>query len=391
MNDNKTIRIIVTGGGTAGHVMPIVSIADEIIKMQPNSSIRFIGQRSDKRSKDIVNKCKSIEKSYLISAGKLRRFHGRGLFWYFMHPTIIIRNTIDVFKLFLGIVESVIILIKFKPDVVFVKGGFVGLPVGLAAAISKIKIVTHDSDAIPGLTNRLLAKFVEVSAVALPVKYYKKYYNPTQTIQTGIPINNKFFSTTPESDLKQKMKHSVSSQVLCVIGGSLGAVRMNDEIIKLAPSLLVSFPKLDIIWSTGENQYKEIKMTIEKLGLGSRVTTEPFFNNLDQIFAISDLVISRAGATTIAELAASKKACIFIPNPVLTGGHQTKNAEILAINNAAEIVSENEIENSGDKLLNVITYLLQNKKKRHQLANNLSAFADSESTTKLARVILGVI
>jgi UDP-N-acetylglucosamine--N-acetylmuramyl-(pentapeptide) pyrophosphoryl-undecaprenol N-acetylglucosamine transferase len=389
MSTQQQSRIIVTGGGTAGHVMPVISIAEEINKLQPKVSIRFIGQKTDARSMAIVSSCKAIEKSYAISAGKLRRFHGRGLVWYIMHPSIVFKNFIDIFRLILGIVQSIVILLRWRPDVVFVKGGFVGLPVGLAAAILKIKIITHDSDAIPGLTNRILSRFAATSAVALPEKYYSQYYKREKVIQTGVPINSKYFSNNSVKNLKHEMNIDNNSKVLSVIGGSLGAVRMNNAVMKLVPSLLDSYSNLKIIWSTGDNQYKEISTSIEKLGLKSRVHVKPFFGDLDEVFGVSDLVISRAGATTIAELAASKKACIFIPNPVLTGGHQSKNADILTKNNAAVVITENDLDHGIGKLKSSVEVLLKDKAKRTQLGDNLSKFADSKATSKLAAVILG--
>jgi len=390
MKDNK-VKIIVTGGGTAGHVMPILSISEEIVRLSPEAVIRFIGQRADKRSAKLVKKCSAINDSYYITAGKLRRFHGRGFFWYLAHPSIIIRNSIDIFKLIVGIVQSLILLIRWRPSVVFVKGGFVGLPVGLAAALLRIKIVTHDSDAVPGLTNRILAKFSAVSAVALPEKYYSKYYSESKTVQTGVPINNAFFDVSSADTAKQRLNINKELKVLFVIGGSLGAVRLNNSMLAAAPSLLKNNPNLKIIWSTGEYQHKELEAAINKLGLGSLIETKPFFDNLPDIFSASTIIVSRAGATTIAELAASQKPCIFVPNPVLTGGHQIKNADILKDNNACIVVSEQSLEDSsgGQPLQGAIEELLSNPALQKKIAVNLSKFADKDSTKKLAKLILG--
>jgi UDP-N-acetylglucosamine--N-acetylmuramyl-(pentapeptide) pyrophosphoryl-undecaprenol N-acetylglucosamine transferase len=388
MRENK-IKIIVSGGGTAGHVTPLLSISEEISRQSPDVIIRFVGQRSDFRSRSLVEKCSAIDKSYLITTGKLRRFHGRGLVWYIMHPTIMFHNVVDVFKLFVGMVQSLIILIKWRPAVVFIKGGFVGLPVGLAAAFLRIKIVTHDSDAVPGLTNRILSKFASVSAVSLPVKYYKKYYNLTKMVQTGVPINQKFFEKKLSVQaLKENLNIPTGSRVLCIIGGSLGAVRMNNAVINILPMLLKNQPELKVIWSTGEHQYNDLKKAIRSLGLSSQVIIQPFFNNIDEIFRVADLVISRAGATTIAELAALEKACIFIPNPILTGGHQTKNALVLEQNKAAAIISEQQLEKNSDYLLKTVTNLLKSPEQQKSLANNLSKFADSQATAKLAKIII---
>lgn len=386
-------KIIVTGGGTAGHVTPLLAVVDELRKQQPTCRIRYIGQGSDKATKKLVAKNVNIEKQHNIFAGKLRRFHGRGVVWYLQHPSLILRNFRDIFLVFLGIFQSLFYLIAWRPSVVFVKGGFVGLPVGLAAVCLRISIVTHDSDSVPGLTNRILSKFVKKSAVAMPAKTYSKYYDISKTIEVGVPIDAKFFIPKNETRIKQlRQKLNIrSGPVLTIVGGSLGAVRLNDVMKQVVLDIVKQQQHLYIFWATGQHDHTQMDNFITNNKLVNRVILEPYFNNLDEVFGVSNIVISRSGATTLAELAALSIPTILVPNPVLTAGHQVKNALVLKAAEAAIVINEEDLLEDSKLLENIIMELLRNQHLTTQLAKNINQFANPRSAQLLAQTIVEAI
>lgn len=381
-----------TGGGTAGHITPILSVATELKQLNPNAQIRYIGQAGDKLAAIAVEH-ETISGSWLILAGKWRRYHGVGFWAHVRDWRTIIKNVRDMFLMGLGFVQSVWLLLRWRPDVVFAKGGFVCVPVGLAAALLRVPIVTHDSDALPGLTNRILSRFARKQCVGLPVEYYKQY-DARKLVQTGVPISNKYHAVS-DSDinaLKTKMQIPAASKVITVFGGSLGAVRINNAFLESVPTLLAKFPSLYVFHITGSQQSEEIALAYGSLpeDLAKRIWAWPFVTNLDEITAIADVVISRSGATSLAELGTQQKAVILVPNPFLTGGHQTYNARLVAEKNAAISVSEKQLADPGFNFDEVIVNLLQDVERQKELGANLAAITVPGAAAKIATIIAEV-
>ncbi len=247
-----------TGGGSAGHITPILSVATELKKLQPESNIRYVGQKGDKLN-SLVASTESIQASYFIFAGKWRRYHGIGIWAHIKDWRTILKNIRDLFLFIIGYFQSIWLMLNWRPNVIFVKGGFVGLPVGLAAVLLRIPIVTHDSDSLPGLTNRLLARFSRKQCVALPTQYYKQY-NQLKLVHTGVPTSGKYhaLSNDQKKHLKNELGIPVDSLVLTVFGGSLGAVRVNNAIFDNATEILTKLPSLHLLHVTGEVQADEM-------------------------------------------------------------------------------------------------------------------------------------
>ena len=193
------MKVMMTGGGTAGHVTPLLAVASELKKEQPSASIRYIGNYGDTFG-HLVKNSNDFDKSYLIFAGKFMRYHKISKLVYLKDPRITLKNIRDLFLFLFGFIQSIAYLVFWRPDVIFVKGGFVGLPVGLAGAFLRIPVVTHDSDAVPGLTNRILSRYSKLQAVAMPIDSYK--YNKKTIRLTGLPINEDIVAITAESEKK---------------------------------------------------------------------------------------------------------------------------------------------------------------------------------------------
>jgi len=289
--------------------------------------------------------------------------------------------------------ESWQLLRKIRPDTIFIKGAYVGVPVGLSAAWLHIPYVTHDSDAIPGLANLIIARWTSAHAVALPKEIYKKY-SAAKTHTVGVPVRSDYKYVTPAAQKQYRDKIGLSKyeQLIFATGGGLGADSMNNAIARVSIDLLNSFPRLVIVHAAGRklehnlSQQYNSTLSIDKR---QRVIVRDYLDDLHVYSGAADLVITRAGATSMAEFAVQGKACIVIPNPHLTAGHQIRNAYLLAEQGAVKIVNEEDLKQP--KILEAtITTLLESKSVRQKLGDNLHKLAHPESATELAQIILSV-
>lgn len=271
---------------------------------------------------------------------------------------------------------------------VFVKGGFVGLPVGLAAACLRIPFITHDSDSIPGLTNRLLSRFAKLQAVGMPPDYYDRYYLSKKIRFSGIPIRSDFKPANDDLILKsrQKLGLPTKGKILLVMGGSLGAVRLNEAFYSIIDKLQQK-AGLAVIWISGRYQYQELSQRLKKVNLKIPINLFEFRTDLPDVLTASDVVVCRAGATTIAELAAAAKTVLLIPNPLLTGGHQSKNAAVLAKHRAAKVLTEEQLTKCPEVLLKTIEELLDDNQQAKDLAENLHQLAADNAAARIVDVI----
>ncbi|HET7673592.1 MAG TPA: glycosyltransferase, partial [Candidatus Saccharimonadales bacterium] len=217
------------GGGSGGHITPLLAIANHLKRKHPAYRISVVTERMGVFNHIFNGADKGvIEKIYYINAGKYRRYHGQSLFRRVLDFKTFLYNIRDVFKLFVGITESYWLLLRVRPNVVFIKGGYVGVPVGLACRVLKIPYVTHDSDALPGLTNRLIAKKASANAVGMPSEYYS--YPKDKLHYVGIPLTADF--THPSAEIRRKKRKELdlkpSDLLLLITGGSNGALRLDN-------------------------------------------------------------------------------------------------------------------------------------------------------------------
>jgi len=339
---------------------------------------------------DIPSKNPSIDKVFTVRAGKFRRYHGE--FWRTLLdiPTLC-KNIRDFFWLIIGSWQSYLLLKQLKPSVIFTPGGFVGVPVGFAASRRHIPFITHDLDAIPGLANRINARWAAIHAVAMPVELYN--YPKDKTFYVGVPVSDKYQPVTQElqADYRRELGIASSARVLCVTGGGLGADRLNRAVAKIVPSLLQTYSELIVFHIAGvKNQAKLSAQYDEQLSTDIRgsVVVKGFVDDLYRYSAAADVIVARAGATNLAEFAIQKKACIIVPNPLLTGGHQLKNTQHLEKAGAAILVQESDMD---QQLLPSIHELFDDTKKREVLAQTLGKFAKPDASKRLAELILSAI
>ena len=383
------MKVVLTGAGSGGHITPLLAVAESLKKTDPKCSIVFIGQTDDPFTKEI-SKSKNIKKSYSVRAGKFRRYHGEG--WrQLLDVKTMYLNVRDFFYVLVGFWQSRKLLKSLKPDVIFIKGGFVGVPVGLAAASLKIPYITHDSDSIPGLANRIIARWATWHAVALPKELYA--YPSNKTVTTGIPLRSEFkaVANKEKAEFRKKIDLPDNSQLLFIIGGGLGSDVINKAAIESLPHLLVEFPKLFAVHITGKNHFDEIKArydTVLSNQLANRVKLYDFTSDVHVYSGASDLVVTRAGATNLAEFSVQGKACIIVPSPFLTGGHQLKNAQFYADKQAGEVLDNDALEQDPLRLARQVSELLQNPQRITEIAMNISRLAGAGGADKITDLII---
>lgn len=384
---HNQLTIFLTGGGSGGHITPLLSLARELKTQAPDCRIVYIGHKGDNFD-TLRASAHDFDFTVFIKAGKFRRYHsGNRLAQLFDLKTWAL-NIRDFFRLPGSIIASMRLIRHFKPDVVFSKGGFVALPVGIAAKLKGVPIVTHDSDIVPGLANRIVGRWAKVHATGMPAKYYSY---PSQSIEyVGIPINRHIKKVTPkiQNDSKKQLKLPADSTVLLLSGGGNGSMRLNELMVAMAPTLLESNLSLYIVHITGAQHEAGVKAAYRQAlpkNQQGRVVTTGFSPDFYVYSAAADLIITRGGATTLAELAAAAKACIIIPSPYLTGGHQLKNAAELGGKDAA-VVADEQIQT--DELLAMVGELLSDDHRRFELARNLFASGRPDAAAKLAAIII---
>lgn len=369
-NKQSDVRILLCGGGSGGHITPLLAVARELKQLYPSCSVVYIGERGGKFG-HMASDSGLFDELHYVSAGKLRRYHGESWLRRITDIRTLALNTRDIFRLAAGTIQSMWLMRKLKADAALLKGGYVCVPVSIGAKLAGVPLVTHDSDALPGLSNRLAARFARYHATAMPTRYYK--YPKDSVRHVGLPFDPVFRSYTKDEQrlLREKFSIDQDADVVLITGGSNGARRLNEWCITVIPELLDANPRLHFVHLYGrgnEDQFNALNPTYLQ-----RITKLDFTDELSHYSAISDVIVTRAGATTLAEFAAQSKACIVVPNPDLTGGHQLKNATVYDDLGSVVVVHERGLKNSTVELSTAISDLLVSPKRRELLGHNLHA------------------
>lgn len=380
-----------TGGGSGGHITPLLAVAHELKQLRPNVVISYIGQIGDGLG-DIPAQDENIDEVHLIRAGKFRRYHGAGWRQLLDLPTIF-KNLRDAVWVMVGTVQSYRLLRQLRPDVIFVKGGFVGVPVGLTAALLRIPYVTHDSDAVPGLANRIIARWARLHAVALPKEVYA--YPQDKTLTVGVPLMHQYkpFTDAERNNARIQLGIDPSARILLVTGGGLGAQRLNDAVVACMRDLLQRYPDVVVVHIAGRANEADVRQQYKKqlpALYQQRIVVKGFVTNMYMYSGAADLVVTRAGATSIAEFAAQAKPCIVVPNPLLTGGHQLKNAAVLADRRAVRLVTEDKLRQDERALMPALVDMFDHPERMRSYGEKLSALVQPDSAKRLAMVLLDI-
>ncbi len=352
------MKIVITGGGTGGHVVPNLAVIDELKKHFQDADLLYIGSGA-KIEKDLVQN-KIPYKSVLC--GKLRRYYS-------------LKNILDLIKIPLGIIQSLFILLKFRPKLIFGKGGYVSIPVVIAGFILRIPVIIHESDMHPGLANRILARFAKKIAVAFPntkgnfkEKFHKKI------VFLGNPIREEVFQGNPE---KARKYFNLNEQqpVIFVTGGSQGAKSLNHKIAEIVSGLVVDFQII--------HQYGNSPISFEHPNYHAY---DFLSKEMADAYAVSDLVISRAGANTIFEITSLGKPCILVPlSSKVSRGDQIENANFVKENVDIEVLDEDKI--TPIILERIIRDLLEDEERLKNISEKLQKIFPKNAAQKIVNLI----
>lgn len=334
------MKVIMTGGGTGGHIYPAIAIADKIKERYPDTEIMFVGTEKGLESKLVP------ENDYPIEFINVAGFNRKKL----------LKNFAVLKKLHEGNKQSKQIMKDFKPDIVIGTGGYVCGPVVRAANKAGIKTYTHEQNAFPGVTNKMLEANVEkvFLGFADAKQYFKK---PEKHVVTGNPVRKAFFEADGAAS-REKLGFSKDDFVLLVFGGSQGAGRINKAMMNVIETLN-GMEGVQVCMATGSRYYEAIMQELteeKKLVLADNIHVMEYISNMDEYLSAADLVVSRSGALTVAEVTVCGKAAIFIPFPYATGNHQYFNAKAVADQGGSIIIEE---ENLTDE--NLIAEILKLK------------------------------
>lgn len=372
------------GGGSGGHVTPVVAVLKELRARHPKVELRFwCDVHFAPQAASIVGAFDETIPVETIASGKLRRYHHLTLWQHLMWPSLMWHNTVDFFKVVGGFFQSCVKLVRWRPDVIFTKGGFVCLPVGLAAHVLGIPLVIHDSDAHPGLTNRILSRWATKIATGAPLEYYN--YPADRSKYVGIPVNEAFrpLDAAEQRAAKKRWGVAPDQPLVVVTGGGLGARRLNQTVLEARGELE---KMASVILVSGKGPYDELRAQVPKDT--ARFQLHPFIDTMHELLGAADVVVTRAGATTILELAALQKPTILVPNAALTGGHQLKNAAVYGEAHVAVVLDEDTMVEDPTLLVTAVRDYLQDPKTAAAMATRFGQFAKPHAAKDMAAMIL---
>lgn len=364
----KQLKVIISGGGTGGHIFPALAIANALKASVSDIDFLFVGAKG------------RMEMQKVPAAG----FKIEGLWISGFQRKLTWGNFLFPFKVLSSLIRAKKIIKQFRPDVVIGTGGYASGPVLYIANRNKIPTVIQEQNAYPGLTNKILA--AKVSKVCVAYAGMEKYFPKEKIALTGNPVRKDIY-TIEEKRAEALRFFGLSSdkKIVLVIGGSLGARTINESIEKSLPDF--KSQKTQLLWQTGKAYYQYAQEVVEKYA-DAGIKAFEFVARMDLAYAAADIVVSRAGAISLSELAVAGKASILIPSPNVSEDHQTKNALTLVENKAAIMVKDNE---SVEKLGKEIIDLLNNPTQQKLLQDNIKKLAMPNAAEKIAAEILNLV
>ncbi len=358
-------KFIVSGGGTGGHIYPAIAIANELKLRFPDAEFLFVGA-SDK-----------MEMQKVPQAG----YKIEGLWIAGLQRKLTLQNMMFPFKLMSSLWKSRKIIRKFKPDVVIGTGGFASGPLLQAANSFNIPTVIQEQNSYPGITNKLLSK--KANAICVAYENLERFFPKDKIVFTGNPVRQDLLDVdSKRQEGISYFKFNANKKTLLILGGSLGARRVNQLIAKELDFLLAS--GVQVYWQCGKFYYEEYKHFNEK----ENVQVVAFIDRMDLIYAASDFVISRAGASSVSELCLVGKPTIFIPSPNVAEDHQTKNAKAIVDKNGAILLKESDLDTTFET---TFSDLISNDNLQNELSRNIKKLAKPNATKDIVEEIIKLI
>jgi len=368
MSPQKHKRIIISGGGTGGHIFPAISIANALRKLDPEIEILFVGAEGRMEMEKIP------EAGYKIV----------GLPVAGLYRSLTFKNFGVLIKLLKSLNKAKKVIKEFKPDVVVGVGGYASGPVLRQAGKMGVPTLIQEQNSYAGVTNKLLAK--RASTICVAYDGMEKYFPAGKIIKTGNPVRQNFDNLTSlKEDALCFFNLKNEFPVVLVLGGSLGAGAINKSLSENINMLRDS--ECQWLWQTGKYYFENVKALVS-LSFSGNISVHGFINRMDYAYAAADIIVSRAGAGTISELCLVGKPVILIPSPNVAEDHQTRNAEALSRKNAAMLITDNQ---AVAVLVEEAVKLIADKKRRESYSENIVKMAEKDADIRIAEEVLKLI
>ncbi|MEW6623143.1 MAG: undecaprenyldiphospho-muramoylpentapeptide beta-N-acetylglucosaminyltransferase [Bacillota bacterium] len=368
------MKIIITGGGTGGHVYPALAIAKGIRDLIPNSELMYVGTKSGLEAKVVPKEGINFK---TITVEGLPR-------------VVSIQSLRSGFKLMAGLGESFKIISAFKPELIIATGGYVSGPIAWVGTQMGVPLVLHEQNSVPGKTNRLLAK--RAKKICLTFEDSKVYFKDRSKVKvTGLPIRDEILLAAREASIKN-LGLDPLKKTLLITGGSRGAHSINMAVVDALPDLVLR-QDLQVILVTGERRYKETLHELENKGIKKasmgNITIKPYLYHMEHGLGCADMVVGRSGAAFLAEVTAKGIPSILIPYPYAADNHQEYNAKSLVKAGASMVISDHEL--NGQLLLDRLFSILDNKQKYEAMKKAALSMGKPDALSRILREIQAII
>lgn len=362
----NNIRVIISGGGTGGHIFPAIAIADGLKKFYPNVEILFVGANG------------KMEMEKVPAAG----YDIVGLNVEGLSRSSMLKNVVVMAKFALSVVKAMGIIRRFKPALAIGVGGYASGALLKAAGFLRVPYLIQEQNSFPGKTNLMLGKKAKAICVAFPDM--EKFFDEKKLVMSGNPIRKDFINLKMKDEKAYEFFgiEDKSKLVILIVGGSQGAMSINKAIAAEIQRLVET--QAHIIWQVGKNYINEAKALVSSLNLEDKVWVSDFIYRMDYAYSVADLVITRAGAIAASEICAVGLPAIFVPLPTAAENHQMKNALSIAENNAALIVEDKDLK---EKLYDTICECLNNSELRMSLSKNIKTLSITNAVDRIVDVV----
>ena len=379
MKENQVMRkpkkIILCGGGTGGHIFPMIAIAEEFKKVNSENKILFVGS-NDRMEMKIIPKYNFPIYGLWISGIKRSSLILNILF---LGIPFILKNITLPFKILFSVIKSIYILIKFRPDFVIGFGGYSSGPFLLTSHFLNFKTAIQEQNSYPGLTNKMLSK--KVKYIFTAYDKINNFFITNTVFNFGNPIRN--LKIKSNENAHKYFGLDSSKKTILVLGGSLGAKNINEGVLNNIS--LIRESSYQVIWQTGKFYYKNI---LSKNIKDKKIIIKDFINRMDLAYSVSDIIISRAGAIAISELCVISKPLILVPSPNVVDDHQTKNAKAISEKGGCVLIKDSDAKNT---MLKTAFDLFENKSKMDSMKKSLSKLSSPNATQKIVNKIYEII
>lgn len=369
LNATKAPRILMSGGGTGGHIFPAVAIAQEIQNRFPDAEFLFIGANGKMEMEKVP------QAGFKIEGLNIAGFNRGNLLSNFKLP----------FKIISSLLKARRVIKAFQPDIAIGTGGFASGPALFTASLLGVPTFVQEQNSLPGKTNVFLSKKAKAVFTAYPKM--EKFFNGTKTLFLGNPVRKTILEDITDSvTAKEKLGLDQNKLTLLSVGGSLGSKTLNNAWLKNLEN--IQQKGYQLIWQTGKLEYENIKSEVRSQKSEDGIQIKEFISDMALAYAAADVIVSRAGAIAISELAIAQKPVLLVPFPFAAEDHQTENAKTLVKKNAARMVKDVEM---NEKFWNTLSEICENEALRNEMATHIKFFAKPNATAEIVNEICKLI